>query len=215
MTRESNPTVNPAVNEDEPQAPSWTDKVVSFTQELAQPHFNRGERARLRRMDHQNPNEAVFWRLLASRDLLGESNMGHELETKWALILKGIAIMTPTVSDKPAPGAYRRSAHNPTIGLGQALYCGGETRRLRAFYSELRLDRLLKSHGAPLQANILHTCRMLGPTRPFNWRHMARLILNDGYREDRADLIRRQIASDYQRSALGAQRAARSAEPTD
>ena len=40
------------------------------------------------------PDAAVVWRLLAQHELLGS----QKIEDKWALILHGIAVMTPTGS---------------------------------------------------------------------------------------------------------------------
>ena len=133
----------------------------------------RGDLAELRRMDPDDPDAAVFWRLLARYDLL---NSGEAVERKWALILHGIALMTPTSSEDNA----RRSAHDGHTPVGRALFLGSETTRQTGFYSEARMFRMLAAAGVS-----------------FNWREMAQFILNDNYDEDAAELSRRRIARDY------------------
>ena len=168
---------------------SWGVIAAGFAKQMADESFRRGDLAELRRMDPDAPDAAVFWRLMASRNLLGNPTV----EAKWALILHGIALMTPTT------GGENRTAHNGIIPVGRALFLGGEVeRRESGYYSESRLNRLLTAHGPILRTLLARLFRMLAAAnQPFNWSEMARLILNDGYNEGRAEDIRRGIARAY------------------
>ena len=182
----------PPERESEPR--SWGDIAAGFAGEMARATFKRGDLAELRRMSPNEPDAAVFWRLMASRDLLGI----EVVESKWALVLHGIALMTPTAGSDADSDDHRSSAHNPTIPVGLALFQGGDANRARAFYSETRLNRLLTARGPMLRTLLARTFRMLGTAdQPFNWREMAQLIRNDGYNEDNAEQIRRRIARAY------------------
>ena len=138
----------------------------------------------------------IFWRLLARQGLL-DREMSRELESKWGLILHGIALMTPTVEGNNESVRPRASAHDPTVPVGLALFQGGDGSRTRAFYSESRLNRLLTARGPMLQTLLARTFRMLGTDQAFNWRQMAQLILHEGFREDSAERVRHQIARAY------------------
>lgn len=164
---------------------SWDEIATRFAAAMARDDFRRGDLAELRRMDPDAPAAAAFWRLLAQEDLLGNPT----IERKWALILHGIALMTNT--------ADSRSAHAGMMRVGRALFLGGEENPASAFYSESRLNRLLSAHGPMLRTLLARMFRMIGERQPFNWREMARLILNDGYREDLAENARRSIARAY------------------
>jgi len=165
--------------------PSWGEIAVRLAAAVAREDFPRGDLAALRRMDPDAPDAAVFWRLLAQHDLLGNP----AFESKWALILHGIALMTDTSAN--------RSAHSGTTPVGRALFLGDEEHRDSGFFSETRLNRLLTARGPMLRTLLTRMFRMIGTTRPFDWREMARLILYDGYREDRAEYARRGIARAY------------------
>lgn len=165
--------------------PSWGEVAVRLAADVARDDFPRGDLAALRRMNPDAPDAAVFWRLLAQHDLLGNP----AVESKWALILHGIALMTDTSANRPA--------HSGTTPVGRALFLGDEEHRDSGFFSETRLNRLLTARGPMLRTLLARMFRMLGATRPFDWREMARLILYDGYRHDRAENARRDIARAY------------------
>ena len=168
---------------------SWGVIAAGFAKQVAGEGFRRGDLAELRRMDPDAPDAAVFWRLMASRDLLGNP----AVEAKWALILHGIALMTPTA------GGENRTAHNGIMPVGRALFLGGEAEgRTSGYYSESRLNRLLTARGPILRTLLARLFRMLAAvSQPFNWSEMARFILNDGYNEERTEDIRRGIARAY------------------
>lgn len=185
----------PAETESRPL--SWGEIAVRFAGRLSRPDFLRGDLAELRRMNPDEPDAAVFWQLLSRYDLLGSPAM----ESRWGLVLHGIALMTPTAGrEMPANSdGYRPSAHNPTVPVGQALYQGGDPNRgERPFYSETRLNRLLTARDEMFRALAARAFRMLGRVgQPFNWQDMANLILNEGRDDPAAERIRRRIARSY------------------
>ena len=202
------PTVDVIIpSEQGSERQSRGDIAVGFAGEMARTTFKRGELAELRRMNPDQPDAAVFWRLMASRDLLGN----EVLESKWALILHGIALMTPTAGYDADSDVIRGSAHNPTVPVGLALFQGGDADRGRAFYSETRLNRLLTARGPMLRTLLVRIFRMLGNAeQPFNWRQITQLILSDGYDEDNAERVRRRIARAYYQAELRSSRSAES-----
>ena len=166
----------------------WGGIAVGLAQQLARPSFPRGDLAALRRMSPPATDVPAFWRLAAQHGLLG----GTVLERKWALIMHGIALMTPT--------ADGRTAHNPKRSVGSALYLGGEPSRTTGFYSETRLNRLLTARGTTLQTLLTRMFRMLASAdASFDWREMARFILLHGYDEQRAEQSRSRVARAYYR----------------
>ena len=167
---------------------TWADIAAEFAWRMSRPNFQRGDLAELRRMNPDSPDTAVFWRMMAQQDLLGR---GADLENKWALVLHGIALMTPT-------GEGGRSAHDGTVPVGRALYLGGDGDRNSGYYSETRLNRLLTARGPMLRALLARLFRMTASANAsFNWREMATFILSDGYSEERAEQSRRRIAREY------------------
>lgn len=170
---------------------SWGDIAVILARALANPDFPRGDLAALRRMDPDAPDAAVVWRLLSRHELLGSP----QVENKWALILHGIALMTPTGDGSG------RSAHDGAVPVGRAIFSGGDSQRSSAYYSESRLNRLLTARGPILRTLLARLFRMLAAAgQPFNWREMAAFILNEGYDEEAAEQGRRRIAREYYRA---------------
>ncbi len=162
---------------------SWGDIAVHFAHRIARDNFPRGDRAGLRRMDPDKPDPAVFWRLLAEGGLLDH---GETVESKWALVLHGIALMTPTNAGNGAA----RSAHDGYMPVGRALFSNG--------YSETRLNRLLTSREAMLRTLLARMFRTLASGgASFNWREMSQFILSDGHDEEEAERARRRIARAY------------------
>lgn len=185
---------------------SWDATAVRIAGRLAREDFPRGDLAALRRMSPGSGQDAAaFWRLAARYELLGAA----AVERKWALIIHGIALMTPTA----APDRVTSSAHDPQTSVGSALF-GSESSGESGFYSELRLNRLLTARGDVLQVLLARMFRMLGTGGvAFDWREMARLILLDGFDQAGAEAARQRIARDYFRAEFRAER--RSAESDD
>lgn len=174
---------------------SWGDIAVSISFDIAGlVHRRRGDLADLRRMDPEHVDAAVFWRILARHDM---PNLTEDWERKWALIVHGIALMTPT----NVPESSRKTANKSDTPVGRALYLGPDSRRDAGFYSESRLSRLLTARGQMQQALLARLFRMLAEEDcAFNWRQMAWFILNEGHSEDAAERARMQIAREYYRA---------------
>ena len=169
---------------------TWGDIASKFAWQMAQKGFRRGDLAELRRMKPDSTDSPVFVGLLADKELLGPP----EVERKWALILHGIALMTPKGGD----GESVNSAHDGDMPVGRALYLGGETTRERGFYSETRLKRLLSSRGDMTRTLLERAFRMLAASNvTFSWREMANFIHSDGFNVEAAERHRRRIASEY------------------
>ena len=184
-------TATPGAPDEQSPRRSPGDIAVSFAGQIAQlASYRRGDVADLRRMDPDQPDAAVFWRLLAQRDLLGDP----AVESRWALILHGIALMTPTSSGD----GVAHTAHNGNIPVGWALFLGGEVRRAKGLYSETRFNRLLTARGPMLRTLLARMFRMLAAANvSFNWREMAQFILNEGDDEEAAEQARRRMARAY------------------
>lgn len=161
--------------------PIWDDnRVVSrFLQEVSDYHYsNRGALAELRRMDPNKPDAATFWRLMGKTDRLGCPSA----ESKWALVLHGMALMAPNI-DSETP-------------VGRALFYGGDNQRNQAFYSDLRFKRLLNSQGVMLRSLLSEVFRMMSASgQSFDWYEMASFILNED--EESLEAARLQMARDY------------------
>ena len=164
--------------------------ALVFARLMASENFGRGDLAQLRRMDSDDPDAAAFWRLMARQDLFS----GPVLEAKWALIIHGIALMTPTNKGEGDP----RTAHDGYNPVGRALFLGNDPQRGQGFYSETRLNRLLTARGPMIRILLERMFRMLAAADvSFNWREMASFILNEGYDDKAAEQSRRRIARDY------------------
>ena len=172
----------------------WSGFASGFARQIVGPNFRRGDLAQLRRMNPDAPDTPPYWRLMASRGLLGDP----ESERKWSLILYGIALMTRA----PMGAMAGRAAHDDRTPVGRALFQGGDTgRRESGYFSESRLNRLLTARGPTLRRLLMRTFRMMAAAnQPFNWFEMARFILCEGHDEERAEQARHRIARAYYRA---------------
>ncbi len=163
-------------------------KIIS---DLADPYFPRGRLTELRRMDPASTlKPASFWRILAERGLEYDDTS----ERLWALVIHGIALMTPL-------------AHDSNIPLGQALFEGGDSNRSNAFYSNSRLNRLLTARGSVLCTLLSQMFRMLSTVKqPFDWVEMTKFILYQDEDSEESEKIRNGIARSYYRSEYHAKK---------
>ena len=169
---------------------TWGDIATKFAWQMAQENFRRGDLAELRRMNPDSADSPVLMGLLAQEELFGPP----EVEKKWALILHGVALMTPKGGD----GGEVRTAHDGQMPVGRALYLGGETTKELGFYSETRLKRLLASRGGMTRTLLARAFRMLAAANvTFSWREMANFIHSDGFDEKEAERHRHRIAREY------------------
>ena len=172
---------------------TWGDTAVRFAGQLARSDFRRGDLAELRRMDPDSLDSPALLGLLAQTDRFGSS----ETERKWALIVHGIALMTPRNGDI----GEIKTAHDGRMPVGRALYLGGDPARSEGFYSETRLKRLLSSRGDMTRTLLARAFRMLAAKNvTFSWREMANFIRSDGFDEEAAERCRYRIARDYFRA---------------
>ena len=181
-------TATPGAPDGQSPRRSRGDIAVGFADQIAHAEFRRGDLADLRRMDPDEPDAAVFWRLLAQQDLLGDP----AVESRWALILHGIALMTPTSSGD----GVAHTAHNGNIPVGLALFLGGEVRRVKGLYSETRFNRLLTARGPMLRAgpDVSDACRR---QRVLQLAGDGAVHLNEGDDEETAEQARRRMARAY------------------
>ena len=164
----------------------WGNLAAQFCYRVIQPDVGPGGLAQLRRMEPGKPEPAIFWQLLAEKNLLGYS---PDTEAKWAAILHGIALTTK----RNAATGRDEPAHNGNIPPGKALYLSG--------LSQDELNRLIAASEGTLRtllSRALRQVRNKGIT--LNWRLMARFILSDGYDAEAAFRHRRNIARDYHRA---------------
>lgn len=167
-----------------------TDAIVRrLAEKMSSQDFPNGDLAGLRRMNPNSPDVAAYWRLMAEQRLLGNPHLEH----KWGLIMHGIALMMP-------------KAHDKEISVGKALFEGGDGQRGSAFYSDLRLNQLLRAQGEMLTTLLIRLFRMMkAANQPFDWGEMASFILDEG---DDAEQARLKIARNYYRAEYRA-------KPTD
>ena len=158
--------------------------VFKIAEDLKAGDFSRGDLAELRRMKLDDVPPGAFWRIMAQRGLLGRIE-DREIERRWALVVHGIALMTP-------------NAHDRTVPIGKALFEGGESGRKKAFYHEIRLTRLSAARGAILESLLIQLFRMMGNAgQPFDWQKMATLILSEESNPEKAEEVREDIAKSY------------------
>ena len=189
-TQTDETSISPDMDDTVDLSISWASNAVTLAGVIASENFARGDLAQLRRMDPYSPDAAAFWRLMARQDLFRTL----ETEAKWALIIHGIALMTPTDSGD----GNSRTAHDGYTPVGRALFQGGDPQRGTGFYSETRFNRLMTSRGPMLRILLARMFRMLASADvSFNWREMASFILNEGYDDEAAEQSRRRIARAY------------------
>ena len=165
---------------------NFTFIMNNILEEIEGNEMSRGDKASLRRMEYNNPDCAVFWRLISQR------GMPRNLDiAKWGLIAHGIALMAHS-----AP-----FAHHPRRPVGRILFEGGGEQSNRGFYSEDRLTTLLSAKGETLRRLLARVFRILSSQGcAFNWQEMAWFILNEGHNEEEANKSRIGIARAYYRA---------------
>ena len=160
-------------------APAWNlSKVIpKLAYEIAR--LDPGSVAALRRGPLSGAGAAAFWKLIAEYD----PNDAVRNETGWAALIQAIAVLTPKGRDPD-----KKSAHDPLLPMGRALYTAG--------VSELRLARLLAASTDLRRELTIRVCRRLAASAQnrFDLLTLVRFIL---FGDDKTD---RQIARDYYRA---------------
>lgn len=145
---------------------------------LARPDTGPGDLAELRRLDERSPDRAGYWKLLM-RWVPEEERRTPADEQRWAVIMKGMALMTTGAA---------RTHHAEGARPGRVL--AGH------HFSELRLNRLLRLRGAALNEAFLRVCRFLAAKGgPVDWTDFGQLVL--AHTEQAGESQRRRIARDY------------------
>jgi CRISPR system Cascade subunit CasB len=135
-----------------------------------------GDLAALRRMDARHPPAAFFKLegLVLDAHLPGDADKREDSETRWAVIVQGLA--------------HLGTLHAPRERLGGALAEAG--------FSELRFARLLQANADQLIDELPLLARFLAAKGvAADWAGAARLILSAG-RPDQ-ETARRHLARDY------------------
>ncbi len=171
-----------------PMPANLHDVIKNIIESIEGDDLTTGEKASLRRMNIADPGSPVFWELMNQRGIPRSADI-----RKWGLIMHGIALMAHSADH----------AHDPLVRVGRTLYLGGEQPPVeRAFYSKDRLATLLAARGETFHRLLARLFRMLSAKRcAFDWREMARFILNEGYDEAAAERSRIGIARAYYRAA--------------
>ena len=144
-----------------------------------------GPAAALRRGPLSGPGAAAFWKLTA-RYVPSEAAKN---EYGWAALIQAITILTPKGRDP-----NKKSAHDPRVPLGRALY--------KSVFSDLRLARLLGATTELRRLLAVRACRRMaaaGQNR-FDLVTLAFFIL---FGDDQTD---RRIARHYYRAEATAGR---------
>lgn len=138
--------------------------------------ISRGDVSSLRRMDPGRPAAAFFKiaGLVLDESLPGEAARRSDLETRWASIVVGLAVL----------GAL----HDPSKRFGLAL--------ADANYSEMRFTRLVRADQEHLADELPTLARFLAAKGvPVDWTAAAQLILSAGSAGE--EEARRHLARDY------------------
>lgn len=140
------------------------------------PVLTQGDLAALRRMDPRRPPAAFFKieGLALDPHLSGEAARRTESETRWAVVVLGLARLG--------------DLHVPEHRLGHAL--------VEAHLSELRFARLLQADSEQLVDELPLLARFLAAKGvPADWSAAARLMLSAGHSDEEG--ARRHLARDY------------------
>lgn len=152
--------------------------IVRLAGELGGERFPRGDLADLRRLVPESPDAPAFWRLLL--ECVPEpERRGETRESRWALVLHGLALTT-----QPGLAAHRRDAR-----IGGVLAEQG--------FSTLRLNRLLRARGPAFRDRVPRVCRFLAARGAvIDWARFGLLLLAPDA-SDEQERYRREIARDY------------------
>lgn len=162
------------------QAP-WRQRresVLALANLLASPHFSPGDRAELRRLEPQDFNRPAFWRLLV-RHVPEDLRRGEEAESRWAMLLHGMALMAPL---------HHQMGRQPGRVMAEA------------DFPEARLEQFLRARGPQAWPTFRRLCQFLASrAAPLDWIDFSAFVLAE--QEDWAEEQRRRIARAYYAAA--------------
>jgi CRISPR type I-E-associated protein CasB/Cse2 len=144
-----------------------------------------GAVAALRRLDPRAPSRPDFWRAMERvvRPVCAVPDRAEE-EERWALLIHAMALMAPLVHRRAQPPGFETS---PGAVLAEE------------DYSELRLERLLRSRGPALVQEVAALAQFLHQRgRAIDWVRFAPLILA-APESEKAEEARRAVARAYYR----------------
>src|SRR5258708_7780492 len=148
--------------------------VTRLARRLGDPEFPTGDHAALRRLSTDRPelrHAVALYRLMED---VGISASDTDQVRSWATIVNALALC--------------QGAHDPDRFCGAALHAGS--------FSEERLAALLAADRDTLIALLPRVARRLSATgERMDWSPLARLLLDVGRNDARADEIRSRIAS--------------------
>jgi CRISPR system Cascade subunit CasB len=157
--------------------PLWQQRqtaVLALERCLNSEHFSTGDRAALRRMTPDALNRPAFWRLLMDPDILPESIRDSVSESRWAMLLHGMAVTG-------AP-------HRQGATLGRVLAGMG--------LGEPRLEQFLRAREDQIWPHLRRLFQMLARhAEPLDWISVADFLLIAD--ETEQEKQRRRIARDF------------------
>lgn len=158
------------------QASNPSAVVQRITAAMADERYPSGRRAELRRLEPTAPGGA-FWGLLLR--VVPEALGDDEAERRWAVVIRGIAVMEAVLRGEREP---------PAMGIALA----------RAAVAELRFLKLLRSSEDALPDELRRLARLMASrNQPFDWTDAWWLLATAGTPDAP---IRRKIARDYYRA---------------
>ena len=168
------------------------DKAPSMAGYIAQlAQHRKGDFSELIHLDHNAPGSPVFWRMITRYNL---ADQGPQDDHRWALIVKGIAIMTPKNNTR----SNNTTAHTPYRSIGRALCLGPGSFRHTPLYNDIRLHQLLAAGDNVLEELLISLFRQLASSgTTFDWKEMAHLVLEEGRNHRSARENRARIIQDY------------------
>jgi CRISPR type I-E-associated protein CasB/Cse2 len=153
--------------------------VARIARRLGDPEFPTGDHAALRRLSTDGPELRHAVALYRLMEEFGISASDADQVRRWAAIVNALALC--------------RGAHDPLQPCGAALAA------MR--FSEERLAALLAADRDALIDLVPRVARRLAATgERMDWRLLARLLLEVGRNDARADEIRSRIAREYVRA---------------
>ena len=192
----------PVHDQNQTYAQRMANKAVAIASQLSGWNYSQGDLAELRRMNLDNLTTPAFHRLLVNNEI----NLSPQNQQKWAMIVKGIAVMTHNGTGKPHE-PLRINPHQPYISVGQAMHNGAPGNHRLPFLHPNRFQMLMNAQRQNLTAKLTTFFQMARSERlKLNWRQMATFILAQEQEPKTARALRLRITEDYYRAEYDHQR---------
>ena len=198
---DTSPT-SPVYDPNQTYAQRMSNKAVAIASQLSSWQYSQGDLAELRRMNLNNPTAPAFHRLLVSNEI----TLSAQNQLRWALIIKGIAVMTHNGTGLPHEPT-RISPHNPYISVGQAMHNGAPGNNRIPFLHPNRFQLLMNAQRQNLTAKLASFFQMARSEHlKVNCRQLALYILAQGQEAGTARAVRLRITQDYYRAEYSHER---------